>query len=59
VSEGSCVEAGTHRSECRETSIPSAVGMSGLQAGQDVKVYDSRPCRVLPLHKDARFCDTP
>jgi hypothetical protein len=36
VSEGSRVEAGTHRSESREISIPSAVGISGPQAGEDV-----------------------
>jgi hypothetical protein len=36
VSEGSRVETGTHRSESREISIPSAVGVSSLQAGEDV-----------------------
>jgi hypothetical protein len=42
VSEGSRVETGTHRSESREICISSAVGISGLQAGEDVNMRARR-----------------
>lgn len=43
MSEGSRVEAGTHRSESRELSISGTVGMPGLQAGEDAKAKTNSP----------------
>src|ERR1700726_648492 len=53
VSEGGRVEAGTHRSESREICISSAVGISGLQAREDVKSLLALAAQMLRAGRPA------